>query len=304
MSNKSFNMEMDFRERLAEGLVLGVLTFVFVGCVGLMVVFRRRQFAFRRKTQFVAAVSGLMLLFAVWCAVDPFVDSMSLGSECSLFDANPTLLFHPVKVIMWFDGQVEGLRSEQHNKAFAASQNIAFERLCGCAPRNRAPQWGKVALLRLEMDTVAAATRWIVWIDSDAVFTNWRLSLRQLLDEVDKEVHLVVGGDLEHLQRPINTGFMAVRVGQEGRDLMDKIWRLGAKMGRKWRFGHEQEALTVLMHKDTIVKSQVLIWKDRVRLFSENDSTLVGNELILHAAGWPGVAKLKAPAIMIARTLY
>lgn len=305
MSNKEWNLDQDFRERLIEGLWLGFLTFVFVLSAVLLVVLRTRRFWFSRGLAGTAAVCGVCLVLALWAHMDPFVDGMALNPLCVVYDPDPVVLFKHIKVIMWFDGQMGGLITERHNRKYAKNAgNIAFERMTGCAPLNRALQWAKIALLRLEMDRVGAMTKWIVWIDSDAVFTNWRVSLSAALDEEDEKTLVIVGGDLEELGRPLNTGFIAVRVCKGSQHLLDKIWNLGAKLGRKWRFGHEQEALTVLMRKDPDVKSQVVIWKEKVRMFSEKDDSLKGDELVLHAAGWPGDAKLKAAHIMIARTLY
>jgi hypothetical protein len=297
------NLDVDYRVRLLEALWLGFLTFVFMCSLTILFMFRRRRLLFAKSTKVVAVVSGLCLAFGWWTFVDPFVDEYAVGPECSVLDLPSSS--KPVKVIMFFEGQIGGLVAEGHNRKYAEKMgDVGFERLLGCAPTGRALQWAKIALLRLEMVRATIATKWIVWIDSDAVFTNWRVSLTVLLDKVHKDVDLIVGSDLESLGRPINTGFIAVRVGPRGRKLLDQIWATGAKLKRKWVFGHEQEALTFLVKTDALVRSQVVVWKEKVRMFSETDKTLMGDEIVLHAAGWPGIAKLKAPGKMIARTLY
>lgn len=276
MSNKLVNAEHEFYDRLYEGIWLAFCTFVFVCSLCVWFMFRHRRV--HKAVGATALCSGLLLSFGIWSHLDPFVDPISINPDCSVFDSATTKVsFKAVKVIMWFDGQVGGLVSERHNREYAEKvDDVAFERLMGCAPTGRALQWAKIALLRKEMERVAA--EWLVWIDSDAVFTNWRVSLVSELRRVGKGVHMIVGGDLESLGRPLNTGFMAVRVGADGRALLDKIWTVGAKLGRKWIFGHEQEALTVLVKTDPLVRSQVLIWKKEVRMFSEKDTTLQGRE--------------------------
>ncbi len=258
-----------------------------------------------RVARTILAVLAVVLLWQVWTFVDPYVDSMTLGSECTVYgtDGAAVLASQKVKIIMFYD-QDFGMLTEKHNREYAGARGYAFQRhMSGCGPLNRALQWAKIALLRLEMERSSRA-EWLVWIDADAVFSNWREGLKEgLLDEMGPEVVLVVGSDIEELGRPINTGWMAVRVGTAGKQLLDEIWKEGAKRKKRWLFAHEQDAMTHLYRTRSDVKRQIAIVKDKVRMFSDKDKTLRGDEHVLHAAGWPAHAKPVAVRTMIDRTL-
>ena len=160
----------------------------------------------------------------------------------------------------------------------------------GCTCARRALQWAKIALLYQEV--LKMNYQWIVWIDADAMFTNFRQGVFELLGEVDEDVSLVVGSDMKSLGRPLNTGWMAVRVGAKGREILREVWRIGAKINKRYLFAHEQESLTRLLDYP-LGKKSVLIWQDKVRIFGgEEDENLRHQwrrgDLVGHTAGWPG----------------
>ncbi len=318
----STNADKEFAAVMAH-LVWMALT-AFLLSAALANAFLIRVVRFRpRASRAILGVLTASLLWQGWTFADPYVDSIKLGSECSVYDAlehrgggegaavrrggdrdgsGGVMEGSKVKIIMFFD-QDFGLLSEKHNREYARVRGYAFERhMSGCAPLKRALQWTKIALLRLEMDRPNNVD-WLVWIDADAVFSNWREGLEEsVLSRVGSEAVLVVGSDIEELGRPINTGWMAVRVGAAGKRLLDEIWRTGAKRKKRWLFAHEQDAITHLYRTRADVKSQISIVRDQIRMFSDKDKTLRGDEHVLHAAGWPAHAKPLALRTMIGRT--
>ena len=207
-----------------------------------------------------------------------------------------TLIFSPI--------------SSRWNREYAKKWNHGFERhTSGCTLAARAPQWTKIALLYEEL-LRPELNEWVVWIDADAIFTNYEEDVADLLEQQPQKKVLVLGRDLgRQFGRPINTGFMAVRAGGRGRQLLQQIWAKGAWLRKRYLFGHEQEALTRLMDEDKDVRHQVKVLKDTVRMFSEkvgkDDHHLWRKgDLVAHAAGWPGVrSKIQALKLMRRRSI-
>jgi hypothetical protein len=294
------NIENEWSEVMNEALQIALVVFLLTVCVANF--FARVVRLKPRVNLAVLCTLLLVLLWQVWAIYDSTVDELELPPECTVYERDPQV-GQQVKIIMFFD-QPFGMLAEDHNRRYAYHKGYAFERHLGCKPRKRAMQWAKIALLRLEAKRVHWHVQWLVWIDADAVMANHRIFVfDDFLNKIPDHIHLVVGGDLEGLNRPINTGWIAVRVTREAEGLLTEIWHKGAKLRKRWMFGHEQEALTVLHKTRPDVAKMVQIESKRVRLFSESDKTLQGDEMVLHAAGWPREAKSKGLRAMIQRTL-
>lgn len=59
------------------------------------------------------------------------------------------------------------------------------------------------------------------------VFTDHATSLEMVLDGLDPKVTLVVGPDMAAFNRPLNTGWIAVR--KESVPLLMSVWNCGAQ---------------------------------------------------------------------------
>lgn len=325
MSNKRVNEEQYVREVLWETLPLALGL-----CVGTAALLGRAIIPLsarsRRRLLVAAVVSLLLIMGSVWRLLFPAVESMRLNAECSVyFDEEDSLCdgHHTatregggrgggdicVKIITYFDPrQYFGLLSSKWNRQYAQRWGLRFQRhTSGCTLSHRAPQWTKIALLHEEM--LRGQPDWVVWIDADAIFTNYDINLAQILDGMPMQTVMVVSRDMgAQFGRPINSGFMAVRVGGRGRELLRRIWSHGAAIRKRHLFGHEQEALTSLMALDKEVYDQVWVLKDMVRMFSEkvdekSDPHLWRHgDLAAHAAGWPG-KKAKIHALKVMRKL-
>ena len=253
------------------------------------------------------ALCAVAFLWQLNGLMRPSSDAMALNSECSVYYYPQALdsTSGRVKIITYFDPRQDfGVLSAEWNGQYAAKWQHGFVRhTSGCRLPKRAPQWNKIALLYEE--SLRSNVLWLIWIDADALFTNFKLDVFAMLDALPSEKLLVVGRDLgERFGRPINTGFMAVRVGGSGRALLKRIWQHGAWIWKRYLFGHEQESLTRLMQEDAEVRARVHVLQDSVRMFSETvgvDDTHLWREgdLVGHAAGWPGItSKIKAMKLL------
>jgi hypothetical protein len=208
---------------------------------------------------------------------NPERDGLGLGASCSLTvnrlggrDMEAPVVF--AKIVMHWDASQDdiGAITGGINEAYAKRHGYLFERHHDCAAPHRAPQWTKIAVLYHEL-LRDSQVQWLVWIDTDAVFTNDRIRLESFLSSLNRHVVLAIGPDMDATDRPINTGWMALRYGPESLELLKKVWDCGTDLRLRWRWGHEQTCLTTLMAQHKLVRRQVHIVKEPgVRLFAED----------------------------------
>lgn len=127
----------------------------------------RLSLARTRQLLLAVAVGSLMLL---WLFLNPSVDGLDLGDSCAVYQRRSLEPPSFAKIIMSFtpnQASFAGL-ALQVNRRYAQRHGYRFQNHVGCAPRSRAPQWTKIALLLNEL-AARDAPRWVVWIDADAV---------------------------------------------------------------------------------------------------------------------------------------
>jgi hypothetical protein len=140
----------------------------------------------------------------------------------------------------------------------ARHEGYAFYMYHDCRPRIRHLQWTKIPLLYREM-LDPSPPQWLMWLDADAVFTETAYDVHaKFLANLPPETVLVVAEDIGG-DRPINTGMMAIRSGEEGKRLLRMIWNTGRdlKLLRAWF--HEQGTLTHLTKVDPWVAGAVVV---------------------------------------------
>ncbi len=178
-------------------------------------------------------------------------------------------------------------------KYVAKHAGFAFYMYHDCRPRVRHLQWTKIPLLYLELHD-PSPPEWVVWLDADAIFTDTSYDVHtKFLANLPPETVLVVAEDVGG-DRPINTGMMAVRSGEEGKGLLRMIWNVGRdlKLLRAWF--HEQGTLTHLTKVDPWVAGAVVVlggkWDSSgftVKMYA--DGTLPANSFPKEVFAWrPG----------------
>ena len=263
--------------------------------------FRLKLFwKYKRRLNVVLAIfMAFCSAYFIWNLVDPFSESVGLNKQCSVYDPHVFEYNTKIKIITSFDKEQEfGTAMSKANEDYAMHWSFVFERHRDCYPLRRAVQWTKIALLYEECQKEGDGIEWLIWIDSDALFTNYRTDLSVVLKELDERVILAIGGDIGSRGRILNTGWMAWRKGDMAKALLEKIWVTGAKLRKRWLFAHEQESLTYLYNHDPETKKQVEILKDHIKLYSADTVRKPymweEGDFVAHAAGWEPQSKTKA----------
>ena len=140
--------------------------------------------------------------------------------------------------------------------------------------------WNKIPLLYVLMhpdSPVTSGVEWMLWMDDDAIFTDFNFTLPFRRYD-DAGVNLVIWGDPQRVYRAndiqgLNTGVFLLRKCEWSRQLMAEVAALATpsirrQIGNKGRIA-EQGALTWVLY------SQADKWKDKVLL--ERNFTMNGN---------------------------
>lgn len=137
--------------------------------------------------------------------------------------------------------------------------------------QGRAPQWGKVALLRnllsasLERKRCADVAQgwditdveWLVWIDADAIVLNHSKKLEDFTSMAGPESNFVIGEDMS-CASSINTGVMFVRRCKWCLSLLEKVWNCEPRLHRG-PF-HEQTSLCEILRREVPEHSMDSEW--------------------------------------------
>lgn len=86
--------------------------------------------------------------------------------------------------------------------------------------------WQKVAAIRDAMEQKKPGTdqprfKWILWIDADAIFTNMRIKIEDVVRE-NPEVSLIIARDMDKNAHVINSGIILFKNDDQGREIMKK----------------------------------------------------------------------------------
>lgn len=280
----------------------------FLTAFGLNLFFVRGFRRVSRRVNVVIVVATLLVAsYEVYCVLYPSGEAITLDAQCSVYVPPPASSIvdgASVKIITFFDpNQHFGMLTSSLNSRYANYMRYSFQRHSPhCQPPRRAVQWTKIALLFHEIARATPSVRWLVWIDADALFTNWVFPLDIWLSTIPESTLLIVGPDIVSLGRPLNTGWMAVRVGPKSLQLLQQVWNVGAKLRKRFAFAHEQEALTYLLREgdaETRESIQVYEGEPGVKMYSEEKGAEQKHlwkegDLVAHAAGWPGDSKIDA----------
>ena len=157
----------------------------------------------------------------------------------------------PVLIVMLYDDPIASYSvvSENVNRIYASRHGydlMAVQHRLS----DRDPQWDKVRAIDILLNEMASETEgheWFFWIDSDAVFAQHDVALRQILDGAGKD--FVISDDSPNKGRKaasadevyVNTGTFGVKRGEWAKAFMKKWWETPMGMENK-RF-HEQDVI-------------------------------------------------------------
>lgn len=125
-----------------------------------------------------------------------------------------------------------------------------------CTSNVRAIGWAKVAathhLFRLDF-------QWLVYLDSDVMFTNKNVSLESIIEcareSSGKDAEIIFSADMGG--RLFNAGFIMIRRSEKTKLLLERWWDTGTTYGLRNTLFYEQGTLTRMTAEDPAVNARV-----------------------------------------------
>ena len=135
------------------------------------------------------------------------------------------------------------------------------------------PYWSKIAginrILNHEEKGINTDPDWIVWMDDDAVVTNPKIKMEDVIYHYkgqDEQTYFIVTEDSQSQKNkniPLNSAILFIKNNEWSRDFFKKIWEMRTKPvpGRLDTYGdcpnqsclHEQQAITDLIAEDALL---------------------------------------------------
>lgn len=125
-----------------------------------------------------------------------------------------------------------------------------------CSSKVRAIGWAKVAAFQL----LARYENfdWILYMDSDVKFTNFTVSLDDIVQCAAKErANIIISADMGG--RPMNGGFIMMRRSAAALGLLKQWWDAGTEYGLRNTFAFEQGTLSRLAAESASASRQVAV---------------------------------------------
>ncbi len=146
--------------------------------------------------------------------------------------------------------------SSEVNGMYCKRHGIKFRCHVESLNRNRPPHWSKMPAM-LQMMPVAD---WVIWMDADAIVTNFDKSFIPIIEETDKPI--IMGKD----RNGWNSGVFLVRSCERGEEFLKWVNRQTKFIGKRWE---EQAAI---MHAfDTVFADDVYeVERQKINAYSNN----------------------------------
>ena len=115
--------------------------------------------------------------------------------------------------------------------------------------RSRALQWSKIRMMKDALHR----SKWVIWIDCDAVFNDWSVPISRLC--IEPFEHISPIWDFENTVRP-SSGVFVMRQGEWAQSYLQSVWDYPRN---RQKFPHEEVALWSVTKRDV---------KNRKKLFA------------------------------------
>jgi hypothetical protein len=201
-----------------------------------------------QRTVHIPSLSAVMMVVAMSLLANPVQTKTESDAGTSLRPNSLTIVTH---LSTSAEGSF-GPHALAINDAFAARHGHRFEVVHGDhRADDRDPCWSKVAILREKLHTSARddshEEAFFLWMDSDAVFTNFNFSLLNLAQQMlDKGAHIAVCKDLSVPKETsrqtcgplcLNTGTLMLRNSEWTRSLLVSWWQAADAEFASFRHG-------------------------------------------------------------------